>query len=786
MMKKLFNLGGILVVLGLASVLLGDDLAQFMQWWLAVFVLGLIWLPITGSVFSSFRDKGYLFSKVIGLAGTGYLVWLLSSIHVLKFTSIACWLGMFLVAVPNALVLWYQTKKQKLPFLGITKKDTKVLDRFLEEELLFLILFLVWCYIKGFKAQAYGTEKFMDYGFMTAMMRSDYMPPSDPWYAGGSINYYYFGQYLATFLTKLSRVDVSRGYNLMLMMIAAFSTALPYSIVSQITSTMLEKKGKEKPVIPQIAGLLSGILITCSGNMHFVLYRWIVPTVRDILGIKGEFPEYWFASSTRYIGYYPETMDKTIHEFPSYSIILGDLHAHLINLIGVLTVVGILFAWLLYEDRRRWNAKIDWKNKISKREYYKEICHPNILMITFFIGLFHMTNYWDYPIYYVVSGAVILFTNLINYQWNWKAIKMTALQGILVLLGSKIVALPFNLRFEKMSSSIGIATDHTPLYQLFILWGFPVIIVVGFIASCIHDHRKQLQSNAISIQRNSHTIGNKKDKSNTGDTWWEHSKLFLEERSCADLFILLLGLCAMGLVLMPELVYVKDIYSGSYKRANTMFKLTYQAYIMFCLCSGYIVTKLLFVATTWKQRKCAIVGLILALITCGYCVHSTKVWFGDVTKREHRKNLDATEFMNFSMPEDVGAIAWLNEHVKGQAVILESNGDSYSDHQRVSTMTGLQTVLGWYVHEQLWRSNTEQLSTRKADIQTMYTSVNDEEVKNLVVHYGIDYIYVGSLEYKKFGQVNDNLLKSLGEVVYSNAGEIYNSTETYIVKVAKD
>ena len=36
-----------------------------------------------------------------------------------------------------------------------------------------------------------------------------------------------------------------------------------------------------------------------------------------------------------------------------------------------------------------------------------------------------------------------------------------------------------------------------------------------------------------------------------------------------------------GLALLPEIVYVKDIYSGSYKRANTMFKLTYQAFIMF-------------------------------------------------------------------------------------------------------------------------------------------------------------------------------------------------------------
>ena len=45
----------------------------------------------------------------------------------------------------------------------------------------------------------------------------------------------------------------------------------------------------------------------------------------------------------------------------------------------------------------------------------------------------------------------------------------------------------------------------------------------------------------------------------------------------------------MGLILLPEIVYVKDIYSGDYKRANTMFKLTYQAFIMFGICFGYII-----------------------------------------------------------------------------------------------------------------------------------------------------------------------------------------------------
>ena len=47
-----------------------------------------------------------------------------------------------------------------------------------------------------------------------------------------------------------------------------------------------------------------------------------------------------------------------------------------------------------------------------------------------------------------------------------------------------------------------------------------------------------------------------------------------------DLFAVIMGLCAMGLILIPELVYVRDIYENGNARANTMFKLTYQAYIL--------------------------------------------------------------------------------------------------------------------------------------------------------------------------------------------------------------
>ena len=71
-------------------------------------------------------------------------------------------------------------------------------------------------------------------------------------------------------------------------------------------------------------------------------------------------------------------------------------------------------------------------------------------------------------------------------------------------------------------------------------------------------------------------------------------------------------------------------------------------------------------------------------------------------------------FWKTELPEDASAIRWLKNNVKGTAVVLEAPGDSYKDYDnRVSAMTGLPTVLGWYVHEWLWRNDTDDLNTKE-------------------------------------------------------------------------
>ena len=111
----------------------------------------------------------------------------------------------------------------------------------------------MWTYFAGFRPQAYGTEKFMDYGFMEAMMRSKTLPATDLWYSEGKINYYYGGQYFAVFLTKLTNTQVAQTYNLMRTLVAGFCFSVPFALVRQM---VLDSWKREKPAL--LGGALRG------------------------------------------------------------------------------------------------------------------------------------------------------------------------------------------------------------------------------------------------------------------------------------------------------------------------------------------------------------------------------------------------------------------------------------------------------------------------------------------------------------------------------------------------
>ena len=735
----LIKIAPVVLLAGAAYWLLGSDFFTFLTWWEMLFLLGLVFMPVTSRMFRGFDDNGWMFSKVLAVAVCGYVQWLLACLKISPFTGITC---VILTVICCLGSLLYGIKcKNRLPD-SLPRKQAALVY---QEELLYFLVFLFWTYLAGFHPAAHGTEKYMDFGFMQAMMRSTTLPAQDMWYAGKPFNYYYGGQYLAVFLTKLTGTNVEVTYNLMRTMVAAFAFLLPFSLVRQMLKDKL-RTGREWSFC--LGGILAGMAVSMSGNLHYIIYGIIL----RLLKIK---TDYWFPSSTRYIGFDPAvTGDETIHEFPSYSFVLGDLHAHVINVFLVLTVLGILYSWMKTNSGKSWRQR-------------------EIGLLGLLLGMFLFSNTWDFMIYYVVICGTLLFGNLKRYSsgsFISQALKWSVIQWVELLAAAFLASLPFHLTFENvMVQGIGIVKIHTAFYQFCVLWAFPLLVCVPFV---------------IGILKSIGTFPEKK--------FWS----FFYSIKYPDLYGLVLVLCAIGLIFIPEFVYVRDIYEKTAPRANTMFKLTYQAYIMFGIMMAYILVFF----TVNRIKRCngadstvmckgllrcprlqsltGIIAILVLISTCGYLENAITHWFTGFPKRNAYQTLNATNYLETAISDDAAAIRWLNDNVEGQPIILEASGDSYQDYDnRVSAMTGLPTVLGWYVHEWLWRNDLEEENQRKEDVQTIYTSSNADQIKSLIEKYKISYLFIGSCEYEKYGEINSELLASIGKVVF-------RQSETTIIEVS--
>ena len=743
--KQIFKIIPALLLVALSAFLLQGDVWTFWTWYLLALVLGAAAMPLTGRLFRRFQDRGWMFSKVTAIAVSGFLTWFLVAVKIIKFTTMTC-IVVTLVCAAASLILYCREQKagfECIPFAH--------LDLVYAEELLFFTAFLLWTYFAGFHPAAYGTEKFMDYGFMEAMMRSKTLPATDLWYSQGKINYYYGGQYFAVFLTKLSGAKVELTYNLMRTFVAGLAFAMPFSLVHQMVTDRLGRiRTGWKKALPSVTGILAGISVSIAGNMHYVVYGQIIPFIQKLKG--EEVSSYWFPDATRYIGFNPDVEDKTIHEFPCYSFVLGDLHAHVVDIMFVLLLLGLLYAWMKKVRTTELSGE-----SMSRREFWKkQLLMPQLLAAGALLGMFHWTNYWDFVIYFVVTCGAALFMNIIGQKGKIRwVLGVTAAQAVEILTLATVIILPFTLQFDtsNMVQGIALAKHHSLPHQLLVLWGLPGILTILFVVSLLIEKLRGAEQKSL-----------------------YH---LLTSIRLPDLFAVLMGLCAIGLVLIPELVYVRDIYENGNARANTMFKLTYQAYIMFGMTMIYAIFRLLVIGKNKILKVLAFIGLFLFVWTCGYFGNSVHSWFGTVWKPSQYKGLNATAFLETDFPEDVNGIRWLKENISDAPVVLEANGDSYSEYERVSAMTGLPTIMGWYVHEWLWRGNLADLNAKIEEIKEIYTSTDETRVKELLEEYNVSYIFVGSCERNKYGvDLNNDLLKGLGEVVFQDS-----EYPTYIVKI---
>ena len=848
-------------LIGFLTMGSGDTLSVLI-WSMFVFLFGIGVFPLAAKVFNRFGSGGFIISQALGIILTSLLVWTLAYLNIGLF-NMPFIIGAFAVI---SLVCWGVKPLREAALSKLM--EPFFVERAVIEEFAFLVIFCLMCYFKGFLPWINGDngqEKFMDYGFIMSMMRNDKLPANDMWLAGESINYYYFGQFMWALVIKCSFIKPAVAYNIALCSAMALPFAMAFSFGTMLVETAIQHGFHDSPIPKYLAGTLTGCAVSLWGNSHSFFYdtdsfgHGLLKLFEKMGFTVGDTKEFFYPDSTRYIGHNPVITenggDYTIHEFPFYSYLIGDLHAHVISMLIVIVIACLLLAFInsaSYPDGREMKVIRSFRNilpktGVSTSEYKVTLTLPFVLSAVL-LGVAQMTNYWDFLIYFIFGSMAVLIANtrkskiftdvwgaiyflmntsfilsfylvagndpvvlivlegflmIISYLFSVAdpcALTRTSFQMSFMFTTAYLVALPFNLKFDMISNSLGKVKHSSDPYQLFILWGTHVIICLVFFVWVIVTKNYKLTGSKKNAPKDGSAVPTE-DPNRNG--WTNPIQKFFGLRNIADVFVCGIFVVALIFLIAPEIFYVRDIYTDGYLRSNTMFKFTFAAFIMLSEAMCYAATRFIwFITKKGHYSTPALIAGFISIILMVIPAHYTLVALNQrsgATDKEYYQGLDGTAYIETHSSTEcyeqyegnlvcyLKAAEWFNQNVKGAPVICEAYGDSYSDNCIISAYTGLPTVFGWQTHEWLWRFHgvvdkekdvlvedpernvlRDLIYPRQEDVDTIYEEDDEAAVKAVIDKYKIEYIVLGSMEYAKFGNENMDLFyKMFGKPVFT-------------------
>lgn len=410
--------------------------------WLVLMELAfLITLPITMTLFRRLPDRGYLLGKTLALVLMAYIPWLLASLRWMPFGRLSIVLGLAVLALLSAAMLALQ-RREMLRFLREHRRLVVI------GEALFLTAFLgfyavrlwnpdLWqadMWVSWIQQFGRGGEKPMDFAFFNAVVRSTYMPPYDPWYAGGYLNYYYWGQFMAAVPTKLLGIVPSKAIVLALPLFFALTVTAAFSIVYNLASMVEGRRksfrglrpagmaidpqpslppdpgagvtpspaGGERGVAPRRpwwrralgalpmpvwAGLLAALFVAVAGNMDGIIQ--LSQGVGHVLTGKpfGTF-DYWRSSRMM-----PSDLEG-ITEFPYFTFLFADPHAHLFVIPLTLLALGLAAAIVAGPHQR-----LPFVGRLAILPF---------LALGLLLGAILATNSWDVVTYAAIGAIAVI------------------------------------------------------------------------------------------------------------------------------------------------------------------------------------------------------------------------------------------------------------------------------------------------------------------------------------------------------------------------------------------
>ena len=582
--------------------------------------------------------------------------------------------------------------------------------------MVFAVAFALALVIGGYSPDVWQTEHPLDMTLLNANLTGDTMPPHDPWYAGEPLNYYYLGQnMLATPLRLAGGMEPTQAYNLSLALVQALMVATAFTLATTLAEAA--RRGGMAIRRPMVAGAWCVVLLCLMGNLRAGWYGW---TADKLSGFD------WFGP-TRII-------PNAINEFPFATFTVGDLHAHYIAVPLVLLSVAFAAQVALNGAPRL----VSWET----------------FGAALVIGWLYGAHSWSFP---VAAGLAIAAAAGVGAARGRGAVWA----GVTVVLGVLLV-LPYILTVKANTKGVGFTTEamreptgkflsHHLITDGTFLW-----LLLAPLAALVWRNRSlwraalpaaAVAAIALPLLAGANLAGAALLAVLVAATF---TPALATDRAPAERLLWLIAAGGFGCLFAAEVGLVKDEFlGGPYARLNTIFKFAYHAWLLLAVFGAVVLAA----SRQWLPRGPRIAWLAVAAgligVGLGYVVPATYTKRGAFKEGPH---LEGRTWLARQYPGDVRAIDWIRAHTDEQDVIVEAVGEEYSPYgyARMSTYTGRSTVMGWEFHESEYNHPPE---TRRADVQTLYTTRDPAVLDAIVAKYKIRYAVVGPLELTTYGDL---------------------------------
>lgn len=682
-------------------------MAALVSWWMMIEVMGLLALPLTFRLFGPAMAHGYPFAKILFVLFWTYVAWLAGFVIPM---STALY-GSLLVAAAAGIAGYAFDRDLRAWLAGPGRAAI------LRHDALWTFGFLFFAFQRSMVPDINGAEKYMDFAFLNSLLRADAMPPADPWMSGHSINYYYFGYLMFANLARVFTEPIYVTYNLCVATIGGLAFSQTAAAVLGLTRHW---------GFALLGGALSAILGNLDGAQQLI----------EKGSLRGM--DVW--RSSRVVG-----RGDTINEFPFFSTIHGDLHPHFIVL-----PLAIAFLAVLLDERMF---------PTNGRPAGEPAAPPRLVpfaFAAFLLAAMVGISTWELPLGAValtlLAGRGIPLSPLFG-----RARVVFAVMVAVALVGTYVLFLPFYQGFEAPPSSPAFKVAISSLGQFLLVYGhllFPVACLLALDA-----WRRQPPAGSGGSGEARHLVWAAVGLGLVFAVMAGNAVLPLVAILLAAALVLAYAgdprdragylLVAVGLIalLACELVFLRDSYGEQLYRMNTVFKLYFQAWTALAIAAPWCAHKILTTETAPGGLRAAFTGGLALLLAATACYPIGVTWDRVAWGRE--RTLDGNEYLRLHHAGDWAVIEWLRQNAADDTVVLEASGNPYSYFARISSNTGLPTVMGWANHEGLWRSHDAQIGQRNSDVRRIYEAQSLDAARPLLDKYGVRYVVVGELERKE-------------------------------------